>query len=510
MRACWGRPECWVSAILLGSYAFFWHPRDWNTSSRLMLTYAIVDRGTVAITGLEEQTRDKAFFEGEYYSDKLPGYSLLATVPYAICRWAFRLPPHPLNVPAMRYWPADYWVTLGISGVLTAATAFLLVLWARELGCPPRRAALVGLAYGLATPAYVYATLAYGHQASAFALLCSFFLLWKQTRRGPRESLCMFTAGFLAASSAVIELQVGPVSAILGFYLLAQCLKGDRRPDALGLFAVGAALPSLLLLAYNQLAFGSPWDMGYFHHATERFARVHNRDNPLGLKLPDQFWDTLGQLLLGRYRGLAFYAPIVLVAVPGWAVLVARRARSVAIVSFLSVAAVLLVNLLYPEWTGGWSTGPRLLVPSLPFAMLAVAGLLAGNSRVARVSTLAALVLALAGGVEMLMFQGAGGRIPPDFRDPLAEAVWPLWKGQTSLPGWRFDERFCRNLVSLCAPAAIAQLPPTRQALQFLPLVLVQAFAILGLWRFLPAAHRAEEPGGTRNGRDAARQAAQT
>ena len=39
------------------------------------------------------------------------------------------------------------------------------------------------------------------------------------------------------------------------------------------------------------------------------------------------------------------------------------------------------MNLSYPEWTGGWSTGPRLLVPLLPFAMLPVASLLAVGGR---------------------------------------------------------------------------------------------------------------------------------
>ena len=45
------RPEAWVFVILFGSYAFFWHSRDWNTASRLMLTYAIVDRGTILLDG---------------------------------------------------------------------------------------------------------------------------------------------------------------------------------------------------------------------------------------------------------------------------------------------------------------------------------------------------------------------------------------------------------------------------------------------------------------------------
>ena len=54
-----------------------------------MLTYALVDRGTVVITGLDQQTNDKAWFQGQYYSDKLPGFSLLATVPYAVAKGCF-------------------------------------------------------------------------------------------------------------------------------------------------------------------------------------------------------------------------------------------------------------------------------------------------------------------------------------------------------------------------------------------------------------------------------------
>jgi 4-amino-4-deoxy-L-arabinose transferase-like glycosyltransferase len=485
LRSIVSRPETWVFVILIGSYAFFWHRRDWNTASRLMLTYALVDRGTVAITGLDRQTNDKAKFEGQYYSDKLPGLPLLATVPYAIARSVLRLPSHPLNQAAFPYWAADYWATLGTSGLFTAGTAVLLVMWGRELGCSPRTACLAGLAYGLTTPAYVYATLAYGHQASAFALFASFFLLWKKKR--PRDSSRLVLAGFLAAFAAVIEIQVGPVSAILGFYLLAQCLRGDRRPDALALFAVGALFPTLILLTYNQLAFGSPWDMGYFHEAMPQFAHVHNDDNLLGLSFPDQFGQKLIALLWGRYRGLSFYAPILLLTVPGWVVLIIRRNWDLAVVTFSVVSAVVLVNLFYPEWTGGWSTGPRLLVPLIPFAILPVAALLAGDTRRAKAATNIALCLALAGGVLMLLFQSVGGRIPPDYPDygdPLVQTVWPVCTGHVPLPRWRFDgERFTRNLVSLIAPTRVARLAPGWSFVQFLPLVLAQGIAILALLR---------------------------
>ena len=102
-------------------------------------------------------------------------------------------------------------------------------------------------------------------------------------------------------------------------------------------------------------------------------------------------------MLWGRYRGLTFYAPILLLTVPGWVVLIARRCWDLAAVTFSVVVAVLLVNLFYPEWTGGWSTGPRLLRADLPFAMLPVAALLAGESRPAMLAAWIALSLALAG-----------------------------------------------------------------------------------------------------------------
>jgi hypothetical protein len=136
----------------------------------------------------------------------------------------------------------------------------------------------------------------------------------------------------------------------------------------------------------------------------------------------------------------------------------------------------------------------------IPFAMLPVAALLAGDSRWTTVATFVALGLALAGALVLLLFQGVGGRIPDGYKDPLVQTVWPLWTGQVPLPGWRFfttytyddhnrltevttGERFCRNLVSLPAPDWIARLTPPWQAVQFVPLLLAQGLAILGLWR---------------------------
>lgn len=435
------RPAAWVFVILLSSYAFFWHARDWNTASRLMLTYALVDRGTVRLDGLDRHTGDLAKFQGHYYTDKLPGLSLLATVPYATQRLV--LPPHPLGVAARTHWAADYGATLGTSGLATALAGAILSRLAARLGCGPRRSMLVGLAYGLATPAYVYATLAYGHQVAAFGLLGSFALL---SDRGRRPWLRAGGAGFLLAAAAVVELQVGPVSAILAAYLAAQVAAGLWPSRALGAFALGAAGPTLALLAYNTLAFGSPTDMGYFHERLELFSAVHSSRNPLGLRLPDG--SIVPKLLWGRSRGLILYAPILLLGPPGLVALLTRRRWGTATIAVSACVAVFLVNLSYPNWDGGWCTGPRLLVPLLPFAMLPVAGLLAADRRWAWPGA----GFGLLGFALMTAFQGVGARIPAYYPDPIRQVVMPIWAGGPTPEGWVGD-RLDRSVFELAGLA---------------------------------------------------------
>ena len=128
----------------------------------------------------------------------------------------------------------------------------------------------------------------------------------------------------------------------------------------------------------------------------------------------------LDSLLWGRHRGLTFYAPILLLDRAGLDCACARRCFSRGCGDdFSSSRSVLMVNIFYPEWTGGWSTGPRLLVPLLPFAVLPIAGLLAGDAVLSGGPRPGcALALSLAGATEMLSFQGVGGRVPHDIADP--------------------------------------------------------------------------------------------
>jgi hypothetical protein len=209
--------------------------------------------------------------------------------------------------------------------------------------------------------------------------------------------------------------------------------------------------------------------MGYFYEVLDQFSTVHSESNPLGLGRPD--WSRLPELIWRERRGLLWFAPIVALTVPGLAALAWRRAWSVLIVSTLTMTAVLLVNLSYPEWTGGWSTGPRLLLPLLPFAMLPIAGLLAVGGRFASVLT---LVTAVLGGVIVLQFEAIGARVPQFIERPWIDGVWPLWRGNKPLPAWTFGNRYAKNLTTLAFPDLLKSLPSWAGWLSLVPLVVYQ------------------------------------
>src|ERR671933_1832665 len=73
-----------IGVLLLGSYAYFYQGGGWNQNSRLDLSRALVERGTLQIDAYADNTGDKAVFDGHAYSDKAPGQALAAVPPVAL------------------------------------------------------------------------------------------------------------------------------------------------------------------------------------------------------------------------------------------------------------------------------------------------------------------------------------------------------------------------------------------------------------------------------------------
>jgi hypothetical protein len=438
---------------LFGTYAYFWQSRDWNAASRLMLTYSLVDRHQVYIDGLEGQAGygrynpvaggfemlggDLARVGDHYFTDKAPGQSFLGALVYFAGRLSGKLAEHPRDeAQARAYWPADYFVTLGTSGLLTALLGVVIYAFSLRLGATHGSGVLLALAYGLGTPALVYATLFYGHQTSAFCTLASFFLLYRARHEGRNDFWSMSFSGLLAGYSVVVEYQTAVISAVLGVYALLAIR--SFRPVAT--FALAAVLATSILAAYNYAAFGDPLDLGYAHEVSREFKAIHSSKNPLGIRLPG--WEKASEILPGilwkPFRGLVYYAPVLCLAPLGLCALLWRRHWGVALVALAAVGWMLALNLAYPLWEGGWCTGPRLMVPALPFAILIVAGLV-GAARHAVVSAIVG-VAACGGALLMIACVAVGGRFPPDaidpesgdpfrIKNPVTKIVIPHWSG---------------------------------------------------------------------------------
>lgn len=131
------------------------------------------------------------------------------------------------------------------------------------------------------------------------------------------------------------------------------------RPLAPVAFAAGVAAGALPLLAYNAIAFGSPFEQGY-------------GDKPFYLQT---LWPGLYGLLASPSRGILVYEPWVVAGIAAF-VLAWRRPGLVPLrLRGLSIAWVLLLlgYASYLEWWGGRVFGPRFLDDLAPAIIVAIA-----------------------------------------------------------------------------------------------------------------------------------------
>ena len=373
-----------IFSLLFVSYAYFYQAGGWNENTRFDLVRAIVDDHTLAIDRYHENTGDKARFAGHYYSDKAPGLSFVAVVPYAVVRLFRSLfaTEHDFVV------VATYVVTLLTIGVAGASVGVLVYRAARKIGASYDGAALAAVGYGLGTIAFPFSTMFFGHQLATLTLFAAFYVA--MTRDESSSAWPSVAVASLAAATVLVEFPTAPAALLVVLY------DARRRVSRRSWLVLGAAAVPLIALAlYLASAFGSPARVGY-DVLSDPGSRAEMHSHGLfGITYPKI--GVLVELLLGRYRGLLPYSPILLLAVPGFlgALMkpaeedgsVVRRedpnARTTTELGEPGRSAVVLCGLIafyfllfissYEWWQGGSSFGSRHLSPMLPFLALPVA-----------------------------------------------------------------------------------------------------------------------------------------
>jgi hypothetical protein len=180
----------------------------------------------------------------------------------------------------------------------------------------------------------------------------------------PEAFLTMFLLGclwaylerrfLLAGVFLALAIFIKPPIGLAGLPLLAEMLF-HRRIKSLIVFSIPLAVATGGFLTINTVVYG-----GLFHSPSDIYFRWPFRS------LVNQMFS---------YRGIIPFAPLCLLAALGWPVLWRQNRRES--VLFLSCFAMWYCFVACLEnWDGGYSYGPRYMVPIIPFLMMGLIGYL--------------------------------------------------------------------------------------------------------------------------------------
>ncbi|HEX7149948.1 MAG TPA: hypothetical protein VF618_00560 [Thermoanaerobaculia bacterium] len=339
------------------AYAWFFGGAGWNQNANFNLTRALVEQQTIRIDGFPPNTGDFSFVDGKAYSNKPPGLSMLAAIPYALVFAFASDPAATMTQIVLLYWCTV--ATCATTGALLIATFFL---YARRIGATQRTALAVSLTLAFGTYLFAYSTLFFAHVPSVFFLFLSFVLAQR------RPLLSGAAAGMAVLCNYTVVIALPAVAALV--LVLVQAAAADKpmgRMGRIGRWIAGGVPFALLLAAYHNAAFGSPFTTAS-ETSNPMFTESHLWLGLFGVpKLPVLF-----ELTFGAQRGLFFLSPVLLAAIAGAVVMLRRGLRiELAAIAWI-VVAFLLVNASFNGWHGGSAIGPRYLLPIVPFLGVAM------------------------------------------------------------------------------------------------------------------------------------------
>jgi hypothetical protein len=290
-----------------------------------------------------------------------------------------------------------------LNALVTAAAGLIIFMFVWRLDYSATSAVAIPLIYGLTTIAFVYAKYLFSEPLAGFLLLLAAYMLFTYRQEGGLRHVAI--AGFTAGGAVLTRANNLFLLPVFGLYLL-WIIWADfdnsptensnpgrengrltrRRVKTFGqaslgpvlIFAAAVAAVGLVLLGYNALRSGNPFQTGY----------------DLTLFSPNVLLG-LYKLLFSPLRGLFIYSPLLLLSLPGWWLFRKRYAAEAWL--FAGLAGVTIG--LFSAWSSGegLSWGSRFLVPVVPFIVIVLAPVVekmaSGRWQVARLTFYALLLL---------------------------------------------------------------------------------------------------------------------
>ncbi len=351
-----------LAAILLVgvAYATMIQSFSWNQTSHYDLIRSL-DRDRATIDQYQENTGDKAFYKGHWYSARAPGVALFA-LPFYDTLKAVGAEKVARSSQAQRGEDEMvYFIGLWVN-VLPGLLLLLLVGHLAER-LQPGYGAATAVILGLGTLTLPLSTLLFSHVLAAFLGFAAFALMFCE-RDGPPNPWLLGVAGLLVGYAGASEYPLFFVALVLGLYLLSR--RDSLTPRGVlsraGAYVLGGLIGIVPLLLYNHYAFHS-----WTHLAYSNIPR--QQKGFFGIGVPSL--KVMATLLLDS-RGLLTISPVL--AMGGdrhVAALPARQARRGAH-DRRRVPCYVGYNSGYYLPFGGGFMGPRFLTTMLPFLALPI------------------------------------------------------------------------------------------------------------------------------------------
>lgn len=351
-----------VAILLVGlAYATLIQSFSWNQTSHYDLIRSLnVERTN--IDPFQQNTGDKVFYKGHWYSARAPGLALFAMPFYDVLhgldaeKWARKSE-------ALR--GEDEMVYLiGLWGNVLPGVLLLLLVWQVGNRLQPGFGAAAAVALGLGTMVLPLSTLLFSHIFTAFLGFAAFALMLRE-RDGPSSPALLAIAGLAMGYAVASEYPLFFVAAVLGLYLLSRrdCWNLRGVLTRAGAYIAGGIVGIVPLLLYNHYAFHS-----WTHLAYSDVPR--QQKGFFGIGAPSL--KVLATLLFDS-RGLLTISPVLILGAIG-TVMLYRRGKCA---EALTIGGVCLCYVGYNSGYylpfGGGFMGPRFLTTMLPFLAAPIA-----------------------------------------------------------------------------------------------------------------------------------------
>ncbi len=352
-----------VAVLLVGlAYATVMQSFSWNQTSHYDLIRSL-NQDKTTIDQYQENTGDKAYYKGHWYSARAPGLAL------------FSLPFYDaLNLAGAESWtdrhvappnhPGDEMIYLiGLWASVLPGLILLALVWRLAERIEPGYGAATAVILGLGTMALPLSTLLFSHVFCACLGFAAFVLMWRE-REGPPNSWYLGVAGLLIGYAGSSEYPMFFTAVVLGLYLISR--RDSLNPIGLfsraGAYVLGGLIGIVPLALYNHYAFHS-----WTHLAYSNIPR--QQQGFFGIGLPSL--RVLATLLLDS-RGLLTISPVLAMGAVGTWMLHKRGKRAEALAIVGICVCYLGYNSGYYLPFGGGFMGPRFLMTLLPFIALPI------------------------------------------------------------------------------------------------------------------------------------------